>query len=407
MPLGTPKFVGARLREGREARGLSASSLASVLGISRQAVFQYERDESSPRPETMRKIVDVLRLPVHFFQWPMDNNTPEVIFYRSLASAQEEARLRGKARRRWLEAIASYMSEYVEFPAVNLPNFDPAADPNQLTEEAIEDVAGEVRRIWGLGEGPISHVVWLVENHGAIVARDEFATDAIDAFSTWDDGSPYIILGSDKGSAVRSRLDAAHELAHLLLHRNVPAERLQRDRDHALMERQANRFAAALLLPAASFSSEFYTPSLDILHTLKSKWLVSIGMMIHRLADLEFLSRDEAKRWWIAYTRRGWKRREPLDESIPQEQPTLLRRSLELLVKEGVQSRADIRAALPLDQSDIEELSGLPRGYLEDARPPAPVLRLPIGRTDDGSRSSEKAGADIVLFPSKHRHQTH
>jgi transcriptional regulator with XRE-family HTH domain len=39
---GTPGFVGDRLREAREARGLSAVSLADLLGITRQAISLYE-----------------------------------------------------------------------------------------------------------------------------------------------------------------------------------------------------------------------------------------------------------------------------------------------------------------------------------------------------------------------------
>ena len=38
MKLGTPGFVGPRLREAREGRGLTAMSLAELLGITRSAI---------------------------------------------------------------------------------------------------------------------------------------------------------------------------------------------------------------------------------------------------------------------------------------------------------------------------------------------------------------------------------
>lgn len=38
MRLGTPGFLGARLKEAREARSMTGSSLAEVLGVTRQAV---------------------------------------------------------------------------------------------------------------------------------------------------------------------------------------------------------------------------------------------------------------------------------------------------------------------------------------------------------------------------------
>lgn len=45
-----------------------------------------------------------------------------------------------------------------------------------------------------------------------------WVADEIDAFSLWRDDRPYIFLNTSK-SAERSRFDAAHELGHLVLHR--------------------------------------------------------------------------------------------------------------------------------------------------------------------------------------------
>jgi len=53
------------------------------------------------------------------------------------------------------------------------------------------------------------------------------------------------------------------------------------------------------------------------LYSLKPKWKVSIGVMIKRLENLDIISEDEAKRLWINYNRRGWRREEPLDNDIP------------------------------------------------------------------------------------------
>jgi Zn-dependent peptidase ImmA (M78 family) len=63
-------------------------------------------------------------------------------------------------------------------------------------------------------------------------------------WSVWDDYTrrPLLILGADKESAARSRLDAAHELAHLVIHRNVPEPLLNHKPTLAFMEAQANRF---------------------------------------------------------------------------------------------------------------------------------------------------------------------
>jgi hypothetical protein len=67
---------------------------------------------------------------------------------------------------------------------------------------------------------------------------------------------------------------------------------------------------------------------------------------------------------WINYSRRGWKRQEPLDDSIPTERLRLLRTGFELLIEEGILTPNQILQDLSLNQVDIEELTGLSPGYL-------------------------------------------
>ena len=55
MKLGTPGFVGPRLREAREGRGLTAMSLAELLGITRSAISYYEKGTTSPQPDVMER----------------------------------------------------------------------------------------------------------------------------------------------------------------------------------------------------------------------------------------------------------------------------------------------------------------------------------------------------------------
>jgi transcriptional regulator with XRE-family HTH domain len=86
MRPGTPGFVGGRLREGREARGLTATSLADLLGVSKQAVSRYESGELTPAPEVMRKIGGALNLSIHFFLRPESPPDPSVTFFRSMSS---------------------------------------------------------------------------------------------------------------------------------------------------------------------------------------------------------------------------------------------------------------------------------------------------------------------------------
>jgi Zn-dependent peptidase ImmA (M78 family) len=213
--------------------------------------------------------------------------------------------------------------------------------------------------------------VRLLENNGAIVVRDYFEVKTLDAFSLWDrlDNTPYVILGADKGSAARSRTDIGHEIGHLLLHRNIKPALLNKKAEFDLIERQAFKFSGAFHLPAEVFSNDFYAISVDSLRALQYKWKVSLGVMIERARDVELISEEQRQRLWINVNRRGWRVKEPLDDEIEVEHPLLLRKSFDLLVSEGIQSKDTILDQLPYSPSDIEALTECSLSSLEDHEP--------------------------------------
>jgi Zn-dependent peptidase ImmA (M78 family)/transcriptional regulator with XRE-family HTH domain len=403
MKRGTPGFVGARLREAREARGLSVTALAEILEVSRQSVSQYENEQQSPRSEVMVKIEQVLNLPPAFFSRPVLKR-PEArrIFYRSMKSATKLARVRVERRYEWLTEIANYLQEYVSFPPVRFPRFDVPRDARELSWEDVEDFAVRTREFWGLGEGPISNVVWLFENKGAIVTRGIVEADELDAFSEWhgwqaNSSTPYVFLGADKESAPRSRYDAAHELGHLVMHRNIDPKHIENQTTFKIIENQAHRFAGAFLLPTLAFSNDFSVANLDAFRALKPKWKVSVAMMVYRSQDLDLVGKEQVRRLWINRTRRGWRLKEPLDDHLPIERPRMLQRAFSMLVDERIQSRDEIRTALPYSAGDIAELAGLPQNFLDEE--PAPIsLKAYTKKRSGSTRSTHYGTGEIVDF---------
>lgn len=400
MNSGTPRFIGGRLREAREARGLTAISLAEILRVSRQAVSQYENGHQTPRPEVMERAIRSLNLAPDFFTRPiMEQTHSRKVFYRSMSTATKMVRTRVERRYDWLTDIVKYLQRFVTFPQVVFPSFDTPADPSEISWEDIERWASDTRAFWGMGDGPISNVTWLLENKGAVVSRGIIGADTLDAFSEWhiEQDRPYIFLGADKDSGPRSRYDAAHELGHLVLHRNVGVKHVTNQTTFRLIEDQAHRFASAFLLPASAFANDFSVPTLNTFRSLKPKWKVSIAMMIYRYHELNLIGDDEATRLWKNRARRKWIKKEPLDDHLPIERPRLLRRVFELVVNEGIQTRADIRNTLPYSTNDIEELANLPSGYLEDTQPPISLKTYERKRSGRSRKQSAKPG-DIVEF---------
>ena len=331
-------------------------------------ISAYEKGHRNPSAAVFEKITSVIRFKPAFFLRPEDPPQNQVVFERSRASATKSTRLAAQHRRVWLRDTTQYLSRFVRFPDPDVPQIPYHEGWQRLSGSQIESFARETRRHWRLGDGPISNVTLLAENNGVIVTSIPMNAQNLDAFSLWDriDNRPYIVLGDDNQSAFRTRFNICHELGHLVLHSNIPTHEATAPDQLKTLESQADRFAAAFLTPASTFSSEVTTPKLELFRLLKPRWRTSIKMMIHRAQELDIVDREEARKLYIGYNRRGWHRQEPLDQGEHPEEPALLRRVFETLVEQRIILRSQVASDLPFNPEDIEQLANLPYGYLDE-----------------------------------------
>ena len=61
--------VGELIKRKRKEKGLTQDELAKMLGVSRPAVCQFEKETAHPRFETLQKIADALDVPVYEFSF--------------------------------------------------------------------------------------------------------------------------------------------------------------------------------------------------------------------------------------------------------------------------------------------------------------------------------------------------
>lgn len=366
MRSSTTGFQGSRLREAREARGLSAQSLSELVDVTAPNISHYESNRHAPSPQVLSKLADVLKVSPLYFVKPPRQAGERIVFWRSREKATQLQRAKALQKHCWFLDIVDYQSRFIQFPKVDFPNTEIPADPRMLTPENIEDLAVETRFAWSMGEGPVGNLVGVLEKHGVIVARKSVDAEYLDAFSEWrnEDNRPYITLASDKESDARSRFDAGHELGHMILHRGITLRDFNTSVIHSLMEQQAMRFSGAFLLPAAEFSDDLYSISLDAFRDLKAKWRVSISAMICRAADLGLIDEKQEKRLWMNMSRRKWRKREPGDDQIAPEQPNLIQQGFDMLLENGIVDPQRMAAEIGIRVRDIEDVTGLPEGYL-------------------------------------------
>lgn len=350
--------VPQRIAEARSALQLSRTDVARSLGVSGTAIGHYENGDRRPDMNTLLRLAEVLKQPVSFFfrEVRSPQLAKKVRFFRSVGPKSNKTNMALDTRTDWLwEFVQLLLDAGVRLPTPNIPLFADVEHDDGYTLEQIEYIAARTRRHWGMADGPINNVVALLESHGVIVSRFHMGSEKIDAFSCWIDGRPYVVLGSDKGSAVRSRWDAAHELAHLILHRDISRDELESKSIRERVEREANWFAGAFLLPRTAMFKEFYSTRASHLKGLKQRWLVSMQAIAHRARDIGIIEEGQFVSFRIQMTKRKELRFEPLDDEIPIERPGLIFNAWKKLVEVG-----------RLPSADFEESFGISGEVLED-----------------------------------------
>jgi Zn-dependent peptidase ImmA (M78 family)/DNA-binding XRE family transcriptional regulator len=370
-------IIPARIREARISRGFSLADLSILIGVSSQAISQYELGITKPSMPALMKMIEVLDFPLVFFMKPKKVTNPaysgSAINFRSMSTAAKKLKAAYATRIEWVDETYQFLKKYIDFPKVDLPKVDHMLTEREIAFEIIESVAVLLREYWKIGNGPIGNFNTLLQEKGFVISRFEFKNYKVDAFSQWLNHTPYIILGSDK-SAARSRFDAAHELGHLILHSHIDQDKMK-NQILARLEDEANYFAGAFLLPAESFGSEVMSSSIDHFVMMKKRWKVSIQAMIMRCQALGILSESQVRYLFSQINKKGYRKNEPLDNVLQFEQPYLIKQAIELLVENNVVAPQNILDEIALKKEETDELFSLPEYLLSPGKPKLALIK--------------------------------
>lgn len=264
-------IYGARLRQAREIAGYTQSGLAELAGWHQSRLSDAEKDTWPVPDHVLWEIAAHTEFPVEFFSTP-----PRLQLHEAPLHFRAQARMSARESHRTLRTgeivgeQALRMRGKVEPPPVLVQRID-ASDP--------VEAAGDARRQVGVSPlAPIPGLPTVLERAGVLLVALPLAAHRRDAFSLWCDDVPLIAL-LDVDAGDRQAWSVAHELGHLLLHKDQPASR---DR-----EREADDFAAAFLTPLEALDTEMPAqPTLQHLALLKQRWGVSIQSLIRRAREL-------------------------------------------------------------------------------------------------------------------------
>ncbi|MFG3180003.1 helix-turn-helix domain-containing protein [[Kitasatospora] papulosa] len=362
-------FDPARLAQARSLVGMTKRRLADELGVTPAAVSQYEMGTNRPRPDLLPRLAEILDVPLTYFLAgrPHARLDASAAHFRSLRSTRAYQRAKAVAFTEQVWELTYALEKRVQLPMVDLPGFAGGeVHPGTDLPSDPASAARALRVAWGLGTGPIAHLVRRLEAHGIVVVTPQRDEDlrSVDAFSTSHLPRPLIVLTPNRTDDVyRHRFSAAHELGHLILHGDTnPGDITQ--------EREADTFAAEFLTPRESILPELPARAdLHKLSQLRDGWGVSVHSLLYRCRELGLLSDSSASR---AYQRLHGLQGQPGFTpdplaGYPGEQPALLSQSFALACDHGL-TMTELAHELAWSAAQVRRMLGV-----EEDRP---ALRL-------------------------------
>lgn len=240
--------IAAKLRQAREAAGLTQAEVATVLSLPRPSISQIESADRAVRSEELSKLAQLYGKPVTYFLEDKDAEEALTMLFRAPNVAEED--------RAPLEAGLALCAKYQELEQILRMEpgdaFQFMGLPRPRTKgEAVrhgEFVAKKARDLLQLGSAPISDLAALLEVHGAKVVPCPLRDEVSGAFVYNEKVGPCIFVNSRHRPA-RQNFTLAHEYCHTLLdwERRAHVDLTEFDKDP--VETRADVFAAAFLMP--------------------------------------------------------------------------------------------------------------------------------------------------------------
>ncbi len=314
-------FLGERIRQAREIRGLTQEELADKLKRSKALVAQMEAGFKLPTDDFVECVAEATGFPITFFNEPPH---PEFSMAEILLRAQRTVK-----RREILSTVHYAEHIYAIYCALSVKlKAIPVRIPEVL--DSPKEAAKQVRKILGHAPGdPVANLTHALERAGIgfIVLPPGHGREA---FSIWHRKNerefPVIAATGGREDGDRYRLSVAHELGHLVMHKSFLRK------SNREVEDEAWAFSAELLMPESAMREEMVPPlTITAFARLKPRWGVSIAALIRRAYDLNIITKRQYHYLSQQMTTLGYRTREPKNIDVPVEKPRLLRKMAELV----------------------------------------------------------------------------
>ena len=195
-------FIGSKLQALRELNGYTRKELSDVIGVTQQAVWQYENDNVMPKIEILNTFQKIFNVEMLFL---ISGSAPKHVVHEekiAFRTSDHSSRKKTKLEARYLDFADDLTSYFEQFVRTSPTGFDQLQKLvhqlvlNQHEPSPIRKVAKVARNFLKLQDN--HDLMAKLEQIGIYIVEKDLGSD-IDAYSTIaDSGRAWIVLGSSR-----------------------------------------------------------------------------------------------------------------------------------------------------------------------------------------------------------------
>ncbi|SRR6266542_3780812 len=244
--------IGRNLRDARENCDITQQTAAEHLGLSRTLIAQIELGNRPVSPDELAKLAGLYGQSVVDLvgeEPPSDDDLLLVLFDLAPELLSRSAKARTTEVLALCREATSLERRLGRTSRIAPPHYE-LPTPRTAAEALAQgdEVAGHERQRLGIGAGPIQDVSELVASQGIRLAIVDLPDDLAGLFLLHDSVGAAIWINL-RHTDVQQEHSFAHEYAHSLLDRERAVVVTKRGNAGELVEKRANAFASAFLLP--------------------------------------------------------------------------------------------------------------------------------------------------------------
>jgi Zn-dependent peptidase ImmA (M78 family)/DNA-binding XRE family transcriptional regulator len=367
-----PVEAGERLRIAREGAKITQAAAASAIGVARTTIVAIEQGERRARINELQQLAKLYGTSVNAILRQESVHVDLAPRFRKVVGSDDAAADAAELMAELAKAEVELENLLGVKRVRNYPPERPLLKGDVRTQ--AEQDATELRQRLGLGIGPVSDIVTLLEMELGIRVYIRRFDGRISGVFAYDDTlGPCILLNANHPRERRTQ-SAGHETGHFISTRRQPEILHNDEAENSREERYANAFARAFLTPARAVMQKFQeiTAGSDRLTrrhviVLAHFFGVSREAMVRRLEELGSVKPGT----WDWFQANGGitdeQSRQVLGDLSPRDgykaeadRPTTLR--LNLLASEayrqGLLSEGQLARLLHLDRIELRDVLG-------------------------------------------------